>query len=64
VQPVDCTDTVELELHEYEGVRSTPTVFVIARGHELREIENLIEVTTAVDLTRRDARALPNDGSS
>ena len=58
----DCTDTVELDLEEYEGIRSTPTIFVIVSGHEVPEIENVIEAndrymlvekTHAVELTRR-----------
>ena len=62
----DCRETVELDLDEYEGIRSTPTVFVIARGHEFPEIENvidtndrfmLVEKTHAVELTRRDGSA-------
>jgi hypothetical protein len=39
----DCTQTLHLELSEYEGVRSRPTVFVIARGHESPEVEIVIE---------------------
>jgi hypothetical protein len=39
----DCTQTLHLELSEYEGVRSTPTVFVIAPGHETLEVETVIE---------------------
>jgi hypothetical protein len=39
----DCTQTLRLELSEYEGVRSAPTLFVIAPGHETPEVEIIIE---------------------
>ena len=62
----DCRETVELDLDEYQGIRSTPTVFVIVRGHELPEIDNvirtndrftLVETTRAVELPRPEGSA-------
>jgi hypothetical protein len=40
---VDCRDTIELEVSEYEAVRSMPNVFVIEPGHERLEVERVIE---------------------
>jgi hypothetical protein len=63
----DCTDTVELDVDEYETIRSNPTWFVIAKGHESLEVEKVIqtngrfavvEKTHAVELTiETDPRA-------
>ena len=39
-----CTETIRPSLREYERVRSSPTSFLIAVGHDLREFENVIEV--------------------
>jgi hypothetical protein len=40
---VDCHIAIELELDEYEAVRSLPNVFVIEPGHERLEVERVLE---------------------
>ncbi len=40
-----CTEIVELRNDEYERVRSRPTLFVVAPGHEQLEIEKVVETT-------------------
>jgi hypothetical protein len=40
-----CNKVVELTNDEYERVRSRPTVFVVAPGHEQLEIEKVVEAT-------------------
>ena len=40
-----CTKVVELTDDEYERVRSRPTLFVVAHGHEQLEIERVVEAT-------------------
>ena len=40
---VECLVTIDLELGEYEAVRSMPNVFVIEPGHERLEVERVIE---------------------
>jgi hypothetical protein len=39
---VDCTLRLPLTLADYEAVRSNPTWFVVAPGHELPEIEEVV----------------------
>jgi hypothetical protein len=39
----DCTLQVELTTAAYEAVRADPTRFVVAVGHELPEIERVVE---------------------
>lgn len=38
----DCTETLALSPEEYEGVRSSPNLFVVARGHEILTIERVV----------------------
>jgi uncharacterized protein YfcZ (UPF0381/DUF406 family) len=41
----DCTAPVSLTLAEYEEVRSDPTHFLIAHGHEVVDVEKVIRET-------------------
>ena len=38
-----CTESLELTAEEYEAVRAHPTRFVVKPGHQLPEIERVIE---------------------
>ena len=38
----DCTTPISLTLEEYEAVRSVPTQFAIAPGHEVIDVERVI----------------------
>lgn len=40
---LDCNETVELTVGEYERVRAHPRRFVILAGHELAEVERVVE---------------------
>lgn len=39
----DCTVTVTMNHKEYESVRAHSTFFVVASGHEILEVENVID---------------------
>jgi hypothetical protein len=39
----DCIETVGLDLEEYERIRSHPNLFVVASGHELPEVERVVD---------------------
>jgi hypothetical protein len=41
----DCTTPISLTLKEYEQVRSVPTHFAIAHGHEVLDVEKVVEKT-------------------
>ncbi len=41
----DCTTPIRLTPAEYEEVRSNPTHFAIARGHEVIDVEQVISET-------------------
>jgi hypothetical protein len=38
----ECTDTIVLNLSEYERVRSNATWFVIKQDHDIRQVERVI----------------------
>jgi hypothetical protein len=38
----DCTEKIALGVEEYEGVRSSSNLFVVARGHEIPTIERVV----------------------
>jgi hypothetical protein len=39
----DCTRTLELTIREYEHVRDDPTWFAVVPGHEIEDVESVIE---------------------
>ncbi len=40
---MDCAERIELSRSEYERIRSRQTFFVVVPGHELPEIERVVE---------------------
>ncbi len=40
---VDCTEPITTTLAEYEAIRAEPTRFAVVPGHELPEIESVVE---------------------
>jgi hypothetical protein len=38
----DCTESIHLTLDEYETVRSVPTHFALAPGHETQNVETVV----------------------
>ena len=51
----DCDARVALTLGEYEGVRAEPTHFAIFPGHELKEIESVVEANERYAIVRTRA---------
>ena len=54
---VDCTLRLLLTLTEYEQARSDSTQFVVALGHELPEIEQVVFVADTYQLVRKQGSA-------
>lgn len=44
---LDCNETIEMEWAEYERVRSHPRRFAVRPGHELPEVEVIVETNAA-----------------
>jgi hypothetical protein len=42
----DCVERLELSVGEYEAVRSAPTHFAVAGGHEIADVETVVERTS------------------
>ena len=42
----DCVERLELSVGEYEAVRRVPTHFAVADGHEIAEVETVVERTS------------------
>ena|SRR5579862_712101 len=53
----DCTILLELSLVEYEHVRRDPTRFVVAPGHDLPEIEDVIFRSNRYQMVRKRGAA-------
>ena len=41
----DCTAAIELNVREYEAVRAVETQFVVIRGHERTDVEDVVDGT-------------------
>jgi hypothetical protein len=54
---LDCTLRLPLTLREYEEVRADPTVFVVALGHDLPEIEEIVRVTATHQIVKKHGEA-------
>lgn len=48
-----CTDRISMSLAEYERVRSHPNQFAVAHGHELPEVEVVVEATDRFLVVRK-----------
>jgi hypothetical protein len=51
----DCTAPVSLTLSEYEEVRSNPTHFLIAPGHDVIDLERVIRETDRYAVVKKFA---------
>jgi hypothetical protein len=51
----DCTAPVSLTIAEYEEVRGDPTHFVIANGHEVPNVERVIETNERFSVVEKFA---------
>ncbi len=50
-----CADAIRMPLDEYERIRSTPTWFAVRAGHELPEVESVIERHGAYNVVEKHA---------
>jgi 3'-phosphoadenosine 5'-phosphosulfate sulfotransferase (PAPS reductase)/FAD synthetase len=48
-----CTDRVEVSLSDYERIRSDPTLFFIRTGHEIPDVETVVEQTNEFYVVRK-----------
>ena len=53
----DCTERLVLRVSAYERVRSDSLLFVIAKGHEFPDAEQVVEQAEGYDVVRKLAEA-------
>ena len=54
---IDCTLLLPLTLSQYERVRTDPRQFVVAPGHELPEIEIVVDRSSAYQVVVKEGEA-------
>jgi hypothetical protein len=54
---IDCSLRLPMTLAAYEGIRADPTHFVVAPGHELPEIEEVLFWTSEYQIVRKQGEA-------
>jgi hypothetical protein len=54
---LDCSDRVQMTAAEYEKVRERATTFVVAPGHELNDVEHVIETTERYRVVEKEGEA-------
>ena len=52
-----CNRLIELTVREYETIRSNPRRFVLAPGHEFREVEVVVEATPRYVIVEKQDQA-------
>jgi hypothetical protein len=48
-----CVEQIELPVSEYERIRSDSTLFVIRPGHEIPDVEDVVEQNDTYDVVRK-----------
>jgi hypothetical protein len=51
---LECTEQISLDIPTYERVRSDPTHFVVIPGHEIPDVETVIEQHDGFHVIRKD----------
>ena len=51
---LDCTARFELEHHAYEEMRSDPVLFAVVPGHEIPDVEEVVELRDQYAIVRKD----------
>ena len=52
---VSCASRIEMDRKEYEHVRSDSATFAIVKGHEIRDVEEIVERRKRYDVVRKRA---------
>jgi hypothetical protein len=49
----DCVEKVEMSRSEYERLRADATLFAVVRGHEIAEVESVVETRAGYDVVQK-----------
>ena len=55
----ECTQPIELTVEEYGDVRRDPMAFVVARGHEIDDTEDIVRTAERFTIVRKHDEAAP-----
>ena len=50
---VTCGDQITMSLTEYERLRSNPTWFAVKPGHEMKDVEDVVEKRSGYDIVSK-----------
>jgi hypothetical protein len=48
-----CAEQIEVSVGDYERIRSDPTFFIIRPGHEIRDVEKVVEETESFHVVKK-----------
>lgn len=51
---LECTQQINLDIATYERVRSDPTLFVVVPGHEILDVESIVEPHESFSIIRKN----------
>jgi hypothetical protein len=57
---LECAQQIDLEIPTYERVRSDSALFVVVPGHEIPDVETVVEEHAGFNVIRKD-RGFPED---
>ena len=49
-----CAEQIEIDVPTYERVRSDPTLFVVVPGHEIEDVERVVERHETMDVVSKN----------
>jgi hypothetical protein len=52
-----CTETIQMTVADYEGIRTDPTCFGVLPGHEIPELEDVVARNVGFLVVRKEAGA-------
>jgi aerobic-type carbon monoxide dehydrogenase small subunit (CoxS/CutS family) len=50
-----CTSRIEMDHQDYEALRSDAATFAVVKGHEIRDVEEIVKRHQAYDVVRKRA---------
>ena len=55
---IDCTEQIELDIPAFERVRADSAQFVVVPGHEIPEVEDVVEEHDTFSVVRKEAETV------
>ncbi len=53
---LECAQPIVVPVRRYEEIRSDPALFFVVPGHEISDVESVVEETDAYNVVRKQAR--------